>query len=59
MNFLGLGTDAIVLRTTAQKEMQLAVSKTWTFTPGAPFVGSANVCDMFLQIEAMQMHLAF
>ncbi len=43
LDFLQLGPDAIVLRTTDNDKLELAVAKTWQFSPGAPFVGDAMV----------------
>lgn len=40
---MDLGEDAIVLRTASATELELAVAKVWTFQPGAPFVGDAEV----------------
>ena len=43
LDFLHLGPDAIVLRANAaqRNQLELAVAKSWTFRPGAPFVGDA------------------
>ncbi|PSC67508.1 Arabinogalactan endo-1,4-beta-galactosidase isoform A [Micractinium conductrix] len=45
LDFLHLGPDAIVLRANAaqRNQLELAVAKSWTFRPGAPFVGDAAV----------------
>jgi hypothetical protein len=43
LNFLQLGAEAVVIRTKADNALELAVTKTWLFRPGAPFVGDASV----------------
>lgn len=44
LDFLQLGTDAVVVRVSTQTGgLEVAVAQSWTFSPGDPFVGDAVV----------------
>lgn len=43
LNFLQLGEDAVVIKTTPDGSLDLAVEKYWVFSPGTPFQGDATV----------------
>jgi hypothetical protein len=43
LTFLQLGEDALVVRTTEDGSLDLAITKSWIFTPGTPFIDDAVV----------------